>query len=57
MFQSNANTLPPSEAFPYLVRTITYNNSDLVVVYLNLNKSWRWRGMIVRVLERTGSTV
>ena len=56
-FQINADTLPPSEAFPYLGRTITYNNSNWAVVCLNLQKVWRQWGMIARVLERTGATV
>ena len=38
-------------------RTIAYNNSDWVVVYLNLRKSWRRWGITVRVLERTGAMV
>ena len=53
----NKETLPPSEAFPYLGWKIAYNNSDWVAVYLNLRTSWRRWGMIVRVLERTGATV
>ena len=53
----NANTLPPSEASPYLGLTITFNNSNWAAVYLNLRKDrMRW-GMIARVLERTGATV
>ena len=43
--------------FPYLVRTIAYNNSDWAAVYLNLNKARRWQGIIVRVLERMVATV
>ena len=49
-------TLPLSEAFPYLGRTITYNNSDWVSFYLNLRKSQRRWGMVERLIERTGST-
>ena len=45
------------ESFPYLWRTIAFNNSDWTSVYLNLCKTWRRWGKIVRVLERTGSTV
>ena len=40
-FQINAETLPPSEAFPYLGRTITYNNSNWEAVYQNLRKARR----------------
>ena len=57
LFHNNADTLPLSDAFPYLGRTITYNNSDWAVVYLNLRKSQRRWGMIARVLEITGATV
>ena len=56
-FHINADTLPPSEAFPYLGRTITYNNRYWVTVYLDLRKArWRW-GTIARVLESKGETV
>ena len=45
------------EAFPYLGRTIIYDNSKYVAVYQNLRKAqMRW-GMIVRVLAKTGATV
>ena len=56
-FQINIKTLPPLEAFPYLGRTIAYNNSNWAAVYLNLWKSWRWCGVIERVIERMGSRV
>ena len=56
-FQINAETLPPSEAFPYLRRKIAYNNSNWEAVYLNMRKAWRRWGMVVRVLEKTGATV
>ena len=56
-FQINANTLPPSEALPYLGQTIAYNNRIWEAVYLNLRKAQRrWR-MIARVIEREGATV
>ena len=57
LFQINAKTVPPSEAFPYLRQTITYNNSDWAEVYPNLQKARRWWGMISTVLERTGEKV
>ena len=57
MFRINAETLPPSEAFTYLRWTITYNNSNCLVVYHNLRKELSWWGMITRVLESTGSIV
>ena len=36
---------------------ISYNNSNWAAVYLNLRKSWRWWGVIGRVLEKTRVTV
>ena len=39
LFQINSETLPPSEAFRYLGRTIAYNNIDWTAVYPNLRKS------------------
>ena len=45
-FEINTDTLPPSEVFPYLGHTITYNISNWAAVYLNLCKAWRRRGMI-----------
>ena len=56
-YRQKTENLPPSEAFPYLGRTITYNNSDWEAVYLNLCKARRRWVMIARVLERKGSTV
>ena len=35
-FQTSAETLPSSEAFPYLGRTIVFNNIDWSAFYLNL---------------------
>ena len=56
-FQINAETLPPSELFLFLGRTISYNNSDWAAVYLNLHKARRPWTMLARVLERMGETV
>ena len=56
-FQINAETLPLSEAFPYLVRTIAYSNRDWASVYLNLQTYQRRWGMVARVIERMGATV
>ena len=56
-FQTNAETLPPSEALPYLGRKFAYNNSDWEAVYINLRKYWQRWGMIARVLESTGAMV
>ena len=57
LFQINAETLPPLEAFPYLGQMSAYNNSNSAAVYLNLRKAWRRWGMVARVLERKGETV
>ena len=50
LFQINSETLPSSEAFPYLGRTIAYNKSDWVEVYQNLQKAQRRWVMVSRVL-------
>ena len=39
LFQINSETLPPSEAFRYLGRTIAYNIINWTAVYLNLRKT------------------
>ena len=57
LFQINSETLPPLEAFPYLGRTVAYNNIYWASVYLNLRKFWRRWGIISRVLESMGATV
>ena len=44
-FQINVEALTPSYAFPYLRRTIAFNNSNFPEVYHNLNKAQRrWGG-------------
>ena len=57
LLQINVEALPPSEAFPYLGWTITYNNTNCLAVYQNLRKSRRRWGMITGLLANTGSTV
>ena len=57
MFKINVEALPLSEALPYLVRMITYNNRNWAAVYHNLQKYRRRWGMVEGVLERTGATV
>ena len=57
MLHINDNPLLPSEAFPYLGRTIAYNNSDFLEVLKNLKKAWRRWGVISRVFTKTGATV
>ena len=49
--------LEPVEDFPYLDRTIVYNNSDWSAFYHNLRKDRRQRGMILKVLMNMGSMV
>ena len=56
-FLINSETLPPSEAFTYMGRTITYNNSDWAAVYLYLRKAQRGWGMVDSVLESTRAMV
>ena len=56
-FQINAESLPPSEAIPYLGRIIAFNNSDWAAVYQNLQRARRWQVIIARVMEMTGATV
>ena len=43
--------------FPYLVRTIAYNNIDWAAVYQNLRKEQRRWEMVVRILKITVATV
>ena len=47
-----AEPLEPDAAFPYLVRTVAYNNSDLSSLYHNLRKAWwRW-GIVAKVMAK-----
>ena len=57
MFQINADSLPPLEAFPYLARMIAYDNRNCPVVYYNSEKLRRRWGMIIWGLEKMGATV
>ena len=57
LFHINTEALPPSEAFPYLGRTIDYNNSGCPAVYQNLKKEQMWWGVTTRVLVKMGATV
>ena len=53
----NIYPLESFSIFPYLVRTILYNNSDRAALYQNLKKAqMRW-GMVLGVLVKTGGTV
>ena len=53
----NEESLTLYEDFPYLRKKIVYNNSNWQAVYQNLRKLRSWWGMIMRVLEKTGTTV
>ena len=52
-----AEALPISDFFPYLGRTIAYNNSNWEAVYQNLWKARRLWGMLARLIEKTRATV
>ena len=47
----NLNPLEATTAFPYLGRTIRYNNSDWVALY---SRSW---GLVAKVLGKIGSPI
>ena len=49
--------LDPAEELPYLNRTIAYNNDDWEALYQNLGKARRRWGMVLRVLDKTGTSV
>ena len=49
--------LEPEDVLPYIIHTIAYNNSDSAAVYHNLQKAWRFFGVISKVLKKTGATV
>ena len=44
-------------AFPYLVLTVAFNNSDWAAMYSNMSKlQWQW-DVVAKVLMNTGYTV
>ena len=53
----NADTLENDVAFPYLGRTVAFNNSNWAYMYQNLWKAWDWWGVVVKVLTRAGLIV
>ena len=53
----NGEAIEPINALHYLGHTITYNNSDWEAVYRNLQKAWRYQGMISKMLTKTVATV
>ena len=52
--QGQHEPLKATTSFPYLVRTVTYNNSDLVALYSNLQEDKMIWGMVAKVLGKTG---
>ena len=44
-------------AFPYLGRTVAYNNSNWEALYQNLRKDQRRWGMLAKVLTKSGAVV
>ena len=46
-----------TDAFPYLVCTVAFKNSDWAALYGNLSKAQRLWGMVVKFLTKTGETV
>ena len=53
----NLEPLETMSAFPYLGRTIAFNNSDCVSLYINLKKEkWWWR-MMENFLVKAVATV
>ena len=49
--------LDPDVEFPYLGRTVAYNNSDWAGLYHNLRKAQRRWGIVRKVVTKTGTTV
>ena len=53
----NLNPLEATKIPPYLWRTTTYNNSDLVELYINLRKSQKRWGVVAKVLGKMGAPI
>ena len=53
----NIDPMEAATAFPYLGRTITYNNSDWADLYSNLHKYQRIWWMVAKVLGKTGALI
>ena len=53
----NSEPLEPATAFPYLGRTVAYNNSNWAALYHNLWKARRRWGVVGKVVTKTGATV
>ena len=48
--------LETTSAFPYLGRTVDFNNSDWSDLYRNMRKAQWWWGVVGKVLTKTGET-
>ena len=57
LIRMNAEPLDPSVAFPYLGRTVAYNNRDWVDLYQNLKKTRRRFGVVAKVVKKMVSMV
>ena len=53
----NLNPLGETTAFPYLGRTVTYNNSDWAALYRNLQKYHRRWGVVENFLGKMGDPI
>ena len=53
----NLDPLEATTAFPYLVRTVTSNNSNQATLYKNLSKDQRRWGMVEKLLGKMGSPI
>ena len=53
----NLDYLEAKTAFPYLGRTVTYNNSNWEEFYSNFIKSQRIQGISEKVLGKTGAPI
>ena len=49
--------MEPAKAFPYLIRTVSYNNSDWAALYHNLSKTRKWWEMAEKVVRKTEAEV
>ena len=53
----NLNPLDSDVTFPYLGRTIAYNNSNWSSLYQNLSKAQSRQGMVSGMLVKVGVTM
>ena len=55
--QVNLELLDTTLAFPYLVCTVAFNNSDWKYMYRNMRKVQRRWGVVAKVITKTVETV